>query len=376
MQNISKKWGDFLILISLILYSPFFIKIIFGPGIINSSNKNIDTEKVFTDGLFGILILTAIISVSLIVTYFVFMTKKRVIILFMWPILLFISISVLLEGISDTMREIGFKLSVDFFGTTGSAMWLTGMVGFLSLFFVAKSKSKNWIFVFFMGSVIMFSVFFFSLRDKAEFISTHRIKYQCNKTYQCVLKSDWNCGDKQIEKYGELCKNNLGSILLNDDSKYSNKDKSRLNDWVDGAFVSRNVLENSDTIKNIYNTDVNLNKDQPDIKRQLQVQPYVKLVYPPSINTGGNTEWTLGNRYTISWDAVSATGNIYIYLNFSNGGMCKIGLSKIEQKSFSFILDGKCSQLPVDITPGEYYNVVLVTNMNNIGDESINVMIR
>lgn len=88
---------------------------------------------------------------------------------------------------------------------------------------------------------------------------------------------------------------------------------------------------------------------------------WVKIIAGPSITVlspKGGEKWEFGKSYDITWKATNITADpAYIYLWFSDGGLCQIGsISPVNSGKYSVkIKDGQqCLNIPKNITAGSY----------------------
>jgi hypothetical protein len=99
-----------------------------------------------------------------------------------------------------------------------------------------------------------------------------------------------------------------------------------------------------------------------------RVQPSITVTYP-----NGGEKFVVGEKdvdFRPTWISSNLSGNVYVYLNFVDGGMCLLGSTPVSQGNFPAVLglNYQCSNIPKTVTPGQYKIVLATDTSSPTGD--------
>jgi hypothetical protein len=131
-QTFSAPW---LSIASSVLVA-FLLLQILGPSIITNTIEKVNVFSIFIKGLQGLLVLTGISCVALMGIYFLTRFSKKLFIVSL--LIVWVGLTILFSEISEYMYLLGFKLTVDMFGSLGSAFLATVALALSSRLFISE----------------------------------------------------------------------------------------------------------------------------------------------------------------------------------------------------------------------------------------------
>lgn len=110
-------------------------------------------------------------------------------------------------------------------------------------------------------------------------------------------------------------------------------------------------------------------RETPNEPEKPKPEKYIRLISP-----NGGESYKFGNKYTVKWETKGLGSKfVYPYLQFPDGGMCRLAVIDGKKSSFIFqpVLNQKCPNISRTIQPGKYFMAIL-SDESDPGFDGIN----